>query len=117
MKSLLVLALTTAITASGLFVYAPTAAEVIPLVSSKRVRVKKTMKAFKSEREMAAYFRRLDDIHRRRQYAQQSVDNAMSVMVTSAEERLESVTNVQHAGVDEGGIVKVHGDHLVILRP
>ncbi|HEX8362959.1 MAG TPA: beta-propeller domain-containing protein [Longimicrobium sp.] len=28
----------------------------------------------------------------------------------------ESVTNVQHAGVDEGGIVKTHGDHLVILR-
>jgi hypothetical protein len=26
------------------------------------------------------------------------------------------VTNVQHAGVDEGGIVKTHGDHLVILR-
>ena len=28
----------------------------------------------------------------------------------------ESITNVQHAGVDEGGIVKVHGDFLVILR-
>ena len=28
----------------------------------------------------------------------------------------ESITNVQHAGVDEGGIVKMHGDHLVILR-
>jgi hypothetical protein len=28
----------------------------------------------------------------------------------------ESVTNVQHASVDEGGIVKVHGDHLVVLR-
>ncbi|HLL85164.1 MAG TPA: beta-propeller domain-containing protein, partial [Longimicrobium sp.] len=28
----------------------------------------------------------------------------------------ESITNVQHAGVDEGGIVKTHGDHLVILR-
>jgi hypothetical protein len=28
----------------------------------------------------------------------------------------ESVTNVQSAGVDEGGIVKTHGDHLVILR-
>ncbi|GJG86278.1 hypothetical protein tb265_14590 [Gemmatimonadetes bacterium T265] len=27
-----------------------------------------------------------------------------------------SLTNVQHAGVDEGGIVKRHGDHLVILR-
>jgi len=28
----------------------------------------------------------------------------------------ESVTNTQHAGVDEGGIVKLHGDHLVMLR-
>lgn len=28
----------------------------------------------------------------------------------------ESVTNNQTAGVDEGGIVKVHGEHLVVLR-
>ncbi|HET7459974.1 MAG TPA: beta-propeller domain-containing protein [Longimicrobium sp.] len=28
----------------------------------------------------------------------------------------ESVTNTQTTGVDEGGIVKVHGDHLVMLR-
>ena len=28
----------------------------------------------------------------------------------------ESITNVQTAGVDEGGIVKRHGDHLVVLR-
>ena len=28
----------------------------------------------------------------------------------------DSVTNVQHAGVDEGGIVKLHGEHLVVLR-
>jgi Beta propeller domain len=28
----------------------------------------------------------------------------------------ESVTNTQHAGVDEGGIVKLHGDQLVVLR-
>jgi hypothetical protein len=34
----------------------------------------------------------------------------------SPAEASESVTNVQHAGVDEGGIVKVHGDHLVVLR-
>src|SRR5439155_19904322 len=27
-----------------------------------------------------------------------------------------AITNTQHAGVDEGGIVKLHGDHLVILR-
>jgi hypothetical protein len=28
----------------------------------------------------------------------------------------DAITNTQHAGVDEGGIVKLHGDHLVILR-
>lgn len=28
----------------------------------------------------------------------------------------ESITNTQTAGVDEGGIVKVHGEHLVVLR-
>lgn len=28
----------------------------------------------------------------------------------------ESITNNQHAGVDEGDIVKLHGDHLVVLR-
>ena len=28
----------------------------------------------------------------------------------------ESITNTQTAGVDEGGIVKAHGQHLVILR-
>src|SRR5439155_26470551 len=30
--------------------------------------------------------------------------------------RGESITNTQHAGVDEGGIIKLHGDHLVVLR-
>jgi hypothetical protein len=28
----------------------------------------------------------------------------------------DSITNVQHAGVDEGGIVKLRGEHLVLLR-
>ena len=28
----------------------------------------------------------------------------------------ESITNTQEAGVDEGGIVKAHGDHLIVLR-
>ena len=28
----------------------------------------------------------------------------------------ESITNVQEQGVDEGGIVKMHGEHLVVLR-
>jgi hypothetical protein len=34
----------------------------------------------------------------------------------SARSTYESVTNTQHEGVDEGGIVKLHRDHLVILR-
>jgi hypothetical protein len=35
----------------------------------------------------------------------------------AAEKKAEdAITNVQTAGVDEGGIVKVHGDHLVVLR-
>ena len=39
-----------------------------------------------------------------------------SMVVTAAASADESVTNVQQEGVDEGGIVKLHGDHLVILR-
>ena len=35
---------------------------------------------------------------------------------SKAEKDDESITNNQHAGVDEGGIVKLHGEHLVILR-
>jgi hypothetical protein len=34
----------------------------------------------------------------------------------AAEPASESITNVQHQGVDEGDIVKVHGDYLVMLR-
>jgi hypothetical protein len=33
-----------------------------------------------------------------------------------AAQKQEQITNTQHAGVDEGGIVKLHGAHLVILR-
>jgi hypothetical protein len=33
-----------------------------------------------------------------------------------AAQKQEQITNTQHAGVDEGGIVKLHGEHLVILR-
>ncbi|WP_394842981.1 beta-propeller domain-containing protein [Pendulispora brunnea] len=34
----------------------------------------------------------------------------------AAADKEESITNNQHAGVDEGGIVKVHGNHLIVLR-
>ena len=40
------------------------------------------------------------------------------VVVTGLQGKVSgvSITNTQHAGVDEGGIVKLHGDHLVVLR-
>ncbi len=46
---------------------------------------------------------------------------AMAVTGAVAENGVEGfargqITNTQHAGVDEGGIVKLHGDHLVVLR-
>ena len=41
---------------------------------------------------------------------------AESRAVTGSAHEQESVTNTQTVGVDEGGIVKVHGNHLVILR-
>lgn len=39
-----------------------------------------------------------------------------SVAVTGSRMDEDSITSVQTAGVDEGGIVKRHGDHLVVLR-
>jgi hypothetical protein len=41
---------------------------------------------------------------------------AAAPVASSAPGAAGSITNVQTAGVDEGGIVKRHGDHLVILR-
>lgn len=42
----------------------------------------------------------------------QSVVVSAAVAVTDG----QSITNTQHAGVDEGDIVKLHGNHLVVLR-
>jgi hypothetical protein len=38
------------------------------------------------------------------------------VIVTGSRPEPERITNTQEAGVDEGGVVKARGDHLVILR-
>ena len=47
-----------------------------------------------------------------------SCDNVLmeTVTVSSANPIVESITNNQHAGVDEGGIVKRQGDLLIVLR-
>ena len=89
---------------------------------------RKTLAAFKSEQELAELFKRwAEAAERRRQdgakrFAEQGAVAAASpapapaLEKSAAEPLADSITNVQHAGVDEGGIVKMHGDHLVILR-
>ena len=88
---------------------------------------KKTMRAFRSEQELRDYFRTLEEKRKRdagRQSAKLKAASNESATTSAAPSGFavdgadteDSVTNNQHAGVDEGGIVKVHGDHLVILR-
>ena len=76
----------------------------------------RTMRAFRSEAELLQFFadlaRAVPRIGRERRDGQLSDNAAAAPMSKDA----ESITNVQHAGVDEGGIVKLHGEHLVVLR-
>ena len=92
---------------------------------------RKTLQAFASEQEITDLFKRWAELQRRdRAQRQQSADQVapaapasgalMAAPAANAEaapaREEDSITNVQHAGVDEGGIVKRYGDYLVILR-
>ncbi|MDQ3907894.1 MAG: beta-propeller domain-containing protein, partial [Acidobacteriota bacterium] len=95
---------------------------------------KKTLKPFRSEQELAAYFKQLAEEQKRLARRRGALGGAsMNADVAGApvaqpavaakseadskdKSADESITNTQHAGVDEGGIVKLHGDHLVVLR-
>jgi len=92
---------------------------------------KKTLQAFASDREISDLFKRWAAEDRSRAEARRhssseagpaaSAELSSGVMQAAplakmADQAADSITNVQHAGVDEGGIVKRHGDHLVILR-
>lgn len=98
--------------------------KVQPKPSTERAAApKKTMRAFHSEDELRSYLRELakkQGFLRRLYGAYSSTANAKlaapAAGIPSADSKEESVTNVQSAGVDEGGIVKVHGGHLVVLR-
>lgn len=98
----------------------------------------RTMSAFRSDSELRSYFRAIAERQKRlaRRAAagggeknkpmneqqvvdlnvDQSVMKSAPLARASVDGADESVTNVQHAGVDEGGIVKVHGNHLIVLR-
>jgi len=81
----------------------------------------KTMRSFGSDDELRAYLKKLAEEQRRDQRARGEADpaapsttaNQAGVATKSADAagaKEESITNTQHAGVDEGGIVKLHGD-------
>jgi len=123
MKTFLILALMAAIATVGLIACAPDSTDTILPVSASGIQVKKTMKPFKSEQELARYFRTLTKKQRDRARMEAKTSNAATLpapaatMETSAAKpKRESVTNTQHTDVDEGDIVKVHGDHLIVLR-
>jgi hypothetical protein len=126
MKTLLLVVLTAAVTICALVALTPDPAGAIPPVSTTDVLVKKTMRSFKSDAELSQYFRAVAAKQRkaraRRANSAGSMDAMLATPAPAAEAQgmyslaAESVTNVQHAGVDEGGIVKVHGNHLVVMR-
>src|SRR5213078_4862563 len=88
----------------------------------------KTMRSFGSEDDLKNYFRQLAEERRREQTVRAKSEaqapapgtaNQVATGLAKADgvaSKDESITNTQHAGVDEGGIVKLHGDHLVVLR-
>lgn len=127
MKNLFLLTLTASIAISGLLACAPGTSETIPPVSASTLTpVKKTMKAFRSDQELKQYLRQLGEKQRHLRALAGVAAKTETASPSQPTEALEaqgfaykvdeSVTNTQHAGVDEGGIVKVHGNHLVVLR-
>jgi hypothetical protein len=101
-------------------------AEIPPVEEAGFTPIKKSMRAFRSDQELKAFLKELAEkqkLERGRAEANTSTTGLMTANAPDAQpskaasdSKEESVTNVQHAGVDEGGIVKVHGDHLVVLR-
>jgi hypothetical protein len=92
-----------------------------------------SLATFSSNRDLARY---LDDIRKKQERRHRSTSKSSSALggapagdaapssapaeSGAADESRDAdgdgITNVQEAGVDEGGIVKAHGDHLVVLR-
>jgi hypothetical protein len=82
-----------------------------------------TLTPFRSDQELQQFLQRVRKAQRSRQAANPpapapAASPADGVAAAPAQEKSadESITNTQEAGVDEGGIVKVYGDMLVILR-
>lgn len=102
---------------------------------------RKTLTAFANEQELQQLFsgwaqehkRRMEEQRQRRESNRAMADapasaapqagmgygalaQAPAAAKSTEAASADAVTNVQQAGVDEGGIVKLHGDYLVVLR-
>jgi Beta propeller domain len=95
--------------------------------STQSDRNDRKLRPFRSDRELKDFFRQLASEQKKRRPARSraiyAAGNAAEMAAPSPAApsaapsmAAESVTNVQHAGVDEGGIVKLQGDYLVMLR-
>jgi len=112
--------------------------------TTKATAPRATLQAFKNEQEIVDLFKGWAEEQRRRAEEQRKLRDASRAQMDSksflggiqsapmaapapaakaaapaslaAGGTAESITNVQHASVDEGGIVKLHGEHLIILR-
>ena len=129
MRSSFLIAIITTIFLLALVVYGqwPTA-DIPPVQPVALLPVKKTMKPFRSDQELKSYLRQLakkqEEDRRVLQKAQPTSVAGVAANIADPNESVaipkakadESITNTQQAGVDEGGIVKLHGDHLVVLR-
>ena len=100
---------------------------ILPTAEASPSKPRKTMRPFASEEEFRTYLKRVSTATRRRSSSSNSAVFSTAVPQAASPEAKESsaaaptkatdsITNNQHAGVDEGGIVKRHGDFLVILR-
>jgi Beta propeller domain len=84
----------------------------------------KRLRPFRSDQELKDFFRQLAAEQKKRRPRQQfragvagsAVAQSVAPSAAPSMAADSSITNVQHAGVDEGGIVKLHGDYLVMLR-
>src|ERR1041384_4168844 len=109
MKTLLLLSIAAFVTISGLLACTEISTDTIPPVAaSGLIPTKRTMEAFKSEAELTRYLQELAARQRREEKAAAKTEmfNAAAPMATAEppSKDAESVTNTQHAGVDEGGI-------------
>jgi Beta propeller domain len=112
----------------GLIGCASGPADIPPALAGELKAPSKTMRPFRSDQELSAYLKELAERQQARDRKEVSAMNAQTVTADAAPQPTasarakvgadadESVTNVQHAGVDEGGIVKLHGNQLVVLR-